>query len=169
MWFIQVSQSDLSHRKSRLVCQQTAVLSPAAATVVAITLLTIWARVRYSACARVVISCSSTPAIHACSVTCHPPGIWILNESYVIIAFKLDKLFTVLRDSSKCCQLSGANSSVSHIFTVTTCTTHPGMLPTWVLLSLSWLITVKPTPPLSLMSQYTLNGVTPPLPSGSMI
>ena len=34
--------------------------------------------------------------------------------SYVVIAFKFDKLFTVLWDSSECCQLSCARGFYSH-------------------------------------------------------
>ena len=81
------------------------------------------ARVCYSASAHVGMACSSTPVVHTCSVMWHPPGMVILNKSYVVVTFELDKLFTVLWNSSKCCQLSSAISSVSHIFTVTSCTT----------------------------------------------
>ena len=107
---------------SRLVCQQTA-LSPTTVSGVTITLLTIWAAVCYSACAHAFVACSSAPVVHGSFVKWQPPGTCILNKGYVIIAFELDKLFTVLWDSSQCCQLTSANSNVSHILPVTTCTT----------------------------------------------
>ena len=84
-----------------------------------ITLLTIWARVCYSACAHVGWSTSSFPVAHFPSITWHPPGNLLRHKGYLIVALKFDKPFTVLWNSSKCCQLSSANPSVSHIFTIT--------------------------------------------------
>ena len=171
MWIIQVSESDLGHGENRLVCQQTAVFSPAtvSATVVTITLLAIGTRTCHPTCAHLIRACCSSPVVNLYSITWHPPSVIFLDKSYVIVALKLNKLFTVLWDSCECCQLSGANFSVSHIFTVTPATTTSKIVANWVLLSLSWLMTVTPIPPLSPMSQYTLKGVTPPLPSGSII
>ena len=121
LWIIQVSESDLGHGENRLVCQQTAVFFPATvnATVVTITLFAIRTRICCSTCAHLIRACCSSPVLHLCSITWHPPSVIVLDKTYVIVALKLDKLFTVLWDSSECCQLNGADSSVSHIFSVT--------------------------------------------------
>ena len=48
-----------------------------------------------------------------------PPGNRLWHKGNIIVALKFNKLFTVLWDSSEWCQLSDVDSSVSHIFTVT--------------------------------------------------
>ena len=46
-------------------------------------------------------------------------NVLLWHKAHIIIALKFNKLFTVLWDSSECCQLSDVDSGVSNIFTVT--------------------------------------------------
>ena len=97
----------------------------------------------------------SNPVRHFSRITWHPTST-IAREHKWIKALILDKLLAACGDIDETCKLQNTRFRVVDVTWITPLT-HPS---TRVLSSLSWLLTVTPTPFLSIMSRVTLYGGT---------
>ena len=159
--FTSISKPELYNRKFGLASQETAVFTPYTVIRITVTAITgVCTCVGHPASAFITDICSA-PVSHHSRITWYPPIYYNRLVHHCIKTLVLDELLAMRRDCGKTGQLRYIRPSVVNDTWVAPAASNPC---TKVLFSLSWLMTVTPTPLLFTMSQYTENGSRCPSP-----